>query len=140
MSITQFTIIGNVFGNWIFCFNSNYPSLASRSASTATPNPAPPPATTTRPGRVSPLSTSSSIQRAATCPSQCRSLASRQKRTIWTSRDFFSFLRTTWLLFVFCQTFFVFVWVEMALQTYNKMKKSSTFKVLVKKSDVFWSE
>ena len=27
MPITQFKIIGNVFGNWIFCFNSNYPSL-----------------------------------------------------------------------------------------------------------------
>ena len=29
MPITQFKTIGNVFGNWIFCFNSNYPSLPS---------------------------------------------------------------------------------------------------------------
>ncbi len=27
MLITQFKIIGNVFGNWIFCFDSNYPAL-----------------------------------------------------------------------------------------------------------------
>ncbi len=35
MPITQFKIIGNVFGNWIFCFNSNNPSLHEKTPSLA---------------------------------------------------------------------------------------------------------